>query len=406
MREAGPWPVFEEMEGDPVMNKRVFGRSLCLSGLVALGLLLLGACASNDMEAGPEAGPSVQAMDPVDAVFTKLWPYPPGFERVNHAAVIGDVLYISGTPRGLIAINTETGLLKWKHVGSRVVDYPPVLSEEKLYIMEGGMFVVLDADHGEELARAKSRMGAVIPPYPAEGGLVLAVSGNDYFFGVNPETGYSLWRGKAKGFMEQSTWDGEDLVFMTNQSGVLYALSPETHHVTWRHAFRDESFSPLCYSNGMLYVGNGDYFLYAFIADSGSEEWSTTLESPVTGQPLAAHGKVFVSTMDGLLHAVDAEEGKVLWETPGLDRVVTSTPTRALAVTRDVSGIPILSVLDAETGEILTRATAERYEHFVANPDTGIFYAITPFGEVSAVALEGVDVEPQPGTHALPAASR
>ena len=97
----------------------------------------------------------------------KLWTAPGTFTKAKRATLIGDRLYIAGTPRGLEALDSADGIQVWKHNGVGPVNEAPVKYLNDLMIVEGGRFVRLRMKDGYEQSRSKTRIGAITPLFAA-----------------------------------------------------------------------------------------------------------------------------------------------------------------------------------------------------------------------------------------------
>jgi len=354
--------------------------------VAALSLLALAACAGKPATLSSAERGLAKGTEDSERFFKVLWTMPGSFDRATVVELLGDTLYIAGTPRGMEAVNVETARLRWKHTGRRTVDHPPTIREGVVYLMEGGHLVTLDAATGDELSRHQTRLGSVMPLYPAASIWMLG-GGNEYVYGVHANTGVKAGRIRLNDFVEKSLWDGKGMVFLVTGKGTLYGVSLATFDVAWDFAFSRPFTGTPCLCEGTLYVGNSDHYLYAVDAASGALRWRALLGAPVLGTPCAAHGKVYVATDDGILHAVDAESGKELWQVAGPDRVITASEDRAVYLKRARLGYH-LGVLDIEQGQVLGEVPAEDYQWFAAEPESGTIYAVDRRGGVLAFALK------------------
>jgi len=344
-------------------------------------LLFLAACSAAPAEA-PAAEASAAKQIPLVQTFDLLWSMPGSFERLNHAAIINGALYLAGEPRGLQAVDASNGHTRWMHIGKRMIDAVPTLREKSLYLLEGGRFVVLKESSGEEIARVRSRVGSVGPVFPGE--ICWMVAGGDgYVYGVIPASGARAWRDPAPGVVNDMAWDNEDLAYIATDK-TLYAASVGTHSISWFHPFDRQGLSGICLAGDTIYIGSSDFYLYALDAASGVVKWSVSLGAPVMGTPTAAHGRVYASTMDDILYAVDASTQAILWQLKA-NRVITATRDRVIFLRRTPAGDRI-GVADSADGRVLGEIPAGRYETFVAEPESGVFYAISPQGDVLAIA--------------------
>ena len=362
-------------------------RPLLLTLALLACALALAACVAPPKAPAPTPATAAAAkadMPSADQLFTKLWSLPGSFDRVTHVTLLGDTLYIVGTPRGMVAVNTATGIKRWVHIGRRCIDHPPTLRREALYLLEGGLFVVLDKNSGDELSRAKSRTGSVTPVYPGANTLMIA-GGGDYIYGIHPETGYRAWREKVDDYIIKSIWDGEDLAYMISTRGTIYAISAATHMITWRHTFPRPATGIPVLANETIYIGSDDFHFYAIDAASGIVKHRVSLGAPVTGTPLVAHGVAYVATTEKILFALDLDKRKIIGTLKNVERVLTATKS-TLVTLRKQGPLNVLGLVDVSAGNRIGEVTARRYLHFAAHPETGVLYAVTATGDVLALA--------------------
>ena len=364
------------------MRKNILTTRLAVILLSLAITLSLFACTRPPKKQTAPAQPG-KAVDATE-LLTLLWSLPGTYHRVSHVALLEDALYVAGTPRGLDAVSVPDGMKRWKHIGKRVLDHPPTLRGNVLYLLEGGQFVTLDKESGQELSRTSSRVGSVSPVFPG-GSTLMVAGGDDYLYGVHPTTGIRAWRAPVDDFIEMSTWDGKDMAYMVSSSGTLYGASAGTRKVIWLHRFSKPGTSRPTSAKDTVYIGSSNFYFYAIDSASGALKWRVSLEAHVTGTPTAAHGRVYVSTDEGILYAMDAKNGKVLWTLEGPDRVITATKTHLIYL-RKTEGMNYLGVVDAASGKVHGEVTAKRYDHFVADPEAGVLYAVTRHGSILAVA--------------------
>lgn len=357
--------------------------SLLLAAALCAGCRTAGTAAAT---AGTGAGSVSPALP--SRFLVKLWQVPVMFDRARVATLAGDSLYLAGTPRGIMAIDTATGLPRWRQSGSYVVDADVTLCGTALVYSEGGRLVSRDAKTGEELHRVKTRLGIISPVYATENSWVFA-AGSDQLYGVTPGSGLRTGHVTMDAAALASTWDGKDTAYFLTTSGSLYAVSVSTQSITWQCKFRKPFCSAPALSHDMIFVGCQDYFLYAIDAESGLAMWQVPVEAPALETPVAAHGIVYVRTTDGILHAIEIATQKELWRMANGGQALTATKDRLILVRREADG-NIVMVVNPADGSVLATATALRAEMFRADPESGIFYAVAANGETVAIAEKSV----------------
>jgi outer membrane protein assembly factor BamB len=357
--------------------------------LAALLLTGLTGCAARTEVVPPSPAvvapslPSNGLEDPA-RLLVRMWSKPGVFDKATLASLDGPHLFVAGWPRGLEAVNIETGFTAWMRIGDLPLDVEPTVWKGTVYLSEGGELVTLDEMSGKQLTRDSTRAGILTPVYPSES-YILVGSPDERLYGVGVGTGLRQFRLNIFGYPIASDWNHEDLAFYMTSKGYLYGISIPTRNFAWEYKFKKPFCSPPTLFDDTIYVGNQDYHLYAFESVNGTYLWRTVLSGPVLGaRPVATSGRVYASTSNGNLHAVDLETHETLWRVPGR-KVLTTTPKHVIY--QELRGEDsYIGVADTQTGEVLTLVSAIPYKLFLGSPTSGIFYAIDGKGGVLAMA--------------------
>lgn len=358
--------------------------ALWTAACVSLSLLMSGGLpgAARTAAADDAAKPGASEMLSPARAFVRLWQAPGAFQETVFAAVGGPTLYIGGAPRGLQALDTETGRVKWVHDGLLPPEFAPIERDKVLYLVEGGRLVTLDAETGEELSRVRPRFSLFTPAYPAEGYCMFA-SGDEHVYAVTTKTGARAWRGPILGQPCGSTWNGDTMMYFVTTQGILYGVSIPVMEITWNHPFARASCSGPALAEDIVYVGASDYYLYAINALIGDVEWKLSLSAPVLETPLIVGSRLYTATTEKLIHAVDLKTHQELWTVPG-ERLITATPEHLIFLRKD-KGVNVIGMADAATGKVISEMSAEGYVRFAAPAEGGIFYAVGKTGDVLAM---------------------
>ncbi len=284
---------------------------------VSISLLLLGGLPGAARAAADEpAKPAAAEMLSPARAFVRLWQKPGTFEKIIFASVDGPTIYLAGVPRGLEAVETETGLTQWVHEGVLPADFPPIQRDKVLYLVEGGRLVTLNPETGADLARTKPRFSFFTPAYPADRYCLFA-SGDQYVYAVSNDSGARTWRGPIDGQPVASTWNGDTMMYCTTSRGILYGVNIPELEITWSHQLPRESCSGPALAGDIVYVGSSDYYLYAVNALIGDVQWKLSLSAPVLQTPTIVGSRLYVATTENLIHAVDLNTQKDLSDPPG-----------------------------------------------------------------------------------------
>ena len=359
-------------------------KTLLTAACVSISLLLSGSLpgAVRTAAADEAAKPGAAATLSPARAFARLWQKPGAFEKIAFASVESRTLYLGGAPRGLEAVELETGLTQWVHPGVLPADFPPIEHDKVLYLVEGGRLVTINPATGGELSRVKPRFGFFTPAYPAERYCVFA-SGDEHVYAVTVDTGVRTWRGATVGQPTASTWNGDTMMYFTTSRGILYGVSIPTMEISWKHQFSRQSCSAPALAGDVVYIGSSDYYLYAINAFIGDVQWKLSLSAPVLDTPVVVGSRVYAATTEKLIHAVDLNTQKDLWTIPG-DRLLTTTPEHLIFLRKD-KDVNVIGMADAATGKVISEMTVGQYVLFAGPARGGIFYAVGKTGDVLAI---------------------
>jgi len=349
-------------------------------------IALLAFCAGAADDAPPGTAPL-----PGKPPLVRIWSHPGTFEKVKDVTLIDDTLYLSGLPRGLEAINVQDGSSRWKRFGKLPVDQPPTVRDDTVYLVEGGQFVTVNAESGTELSRNRVRLGISTPVFPTSATWIIGAN-NERLYGLFPGTGLTGWRLTLDSGIADSVWDGGEHLYLLTTRGTLCAVSTVTRSLLWQYKLPKPHCSSLALVQDAIYVGCQNYRLYSIHPVSGRERMELCLSAPVLNKPFAAGGRVYVSTADRVLHAVDPLTQSVVWTIPNADRPITTTDDYLIFLRRKDDGNSV-GLADLATGSVLAEAPAANFEHFVAAPEAGVFYAVAANGDVYAIAEREVAEE-------------
>jgi outer membrane protein assembly factor BamB len=352
-----------------------------LAAVAGMALVLTPGVGAQSGKTAPEASAL-----PASRVLVQLWKKPGAFERLIIASTGSDCLYLGGTPRGLDAVEPDSGLTRWRHIGKLPVDSAPTERDRTVLLVEGGQLVTLDRQTGLELTRSKTRIGLRSPIYAGESAWVVAGS-DDHLYALVPDTSLKSWRTLIGDYIVSSTWNGANMAYFISAKGMLYAVSIPTREIAWRYDFKKVDVSPPVFWKKYVLVGSVDSYVYVLDSSGGAVVAKILAGNPVLQAPVPARDRLYFTSNDGVLHAVDLGSQTELWTASPGGRVLTTTPEHVLCVRRDrTSGVNLVDVLDAATGKAITEASSLKYERFVAAPESGVFFAVGDKGDVLAIA--------------------
>ena len=360
-------------------------KTLLTVACVSFSLLMSGGLpgAVRTAAADEAAKPGAAATLSPERAFVRLWQKPGGaFEKMIFASVDGPTLYLAGGPRGLEAVETETGLSKWMHPGTLPAEFPPIELNKVLYLVEGGRLVTLNPATGDELSRVRPRFSFFTPAYPTERYCLFA-SGDQYIYAVTVDKGARTWRAAMDGQPTGSVWNGGTMMYFATTRGILYGVNVSALELTWQHPFSRQSLSGPALDGNVVYIGSSDFYLYAINALIGDVRWKLSLSAPVLTTPVVIGSRVYAATTEKLIHAVDLNTQTDLWTIPG-DRLLTTTPEHLIFLRKEKDAT-VIGMADVATGKVISEMTAGQYVLFAAAPESGVFYAVDKTGGVLAM---------------------
>lgn len=302
---------------------------------VLLAVLGLAACSSNKVvEPEPAKLPDL----PEAAVkWQKQWSVSVGsgldgeYLRLR-PAVASDTIYAASRDGVLLAVDRESGKLRWKQktglalTGGVGAGYGMVLAATGK-----GEVVAFKAEDGSQLWR--SALSAAVLSVPAlDAGVVVAQSADGKVYGLKREDGSRLWvhdtsvpvlslRGGASPLLTQGA------VFVGTAGGKVEAIEAESGIMAWEvrvatNQGRSELERMVDVNGDLLLEGKTLYSLgfqsqlTAVDVESGRKLWQYDLSG---FQDLAGGlGNVYAVDAGSTLFAVDAASGKAVWKQPDL----------------------------------------------------------------------------------------
>ncbi|GGN94250.1 PQQ-binding-like beta-propeller repeat protein [Haloarcula pellucida] len=247
---------------------------------------------------------------PVDGV-DEEWRVPVTDLQRTAPVVAGSRVYLP-TPAGLRVYDAEDGTELWREDG---IEGSPVVRGGTVFAADSAENAVraLAADSGDERWSAETDVPPVGPSmYP---GTPLIVGAGERVFGLNPESGETVWSRRLFGTVLPSppVWNGYAAAVAT-EAGEVAVLT--LTHGTGVQRFRLPAppVAPPSADTDSVYVTCRDGVTYALggeTSSSGQRRWSVKTGWGPGGIGLDS-GLVFAG-MSSELHAVDSESGSVRW---------------------------------------------------------------------------------------------
>ncbi|MGC4108275.1 MAG: PQQ-binding-like beta-propeller repeat protein [Thermomicrobiales bacterium] len=222
----------------------------------------------------------------LDGEPTILWQTQLGDSIGSAPALLNGVLYVGAGNAGVLAVDSQTGAIRWTYASKAPVGSSPA----------------------------------------AVGGLVYAVDGDGLLLALDATTGAERW--SMPGMRPGNPLVLDGVVYMEDTTGAFYALDAGTGATIWTATLNAPAWKSATVADGLVYVGTHDNVVHALDASDGSEVWTSTLghpEAEITINTMAAEGgQLFLGTNNpetadgfGQMLAFDAKTGSLQWSVDG-----------------------------------------------------------------------------------------
>ena len=347
------------------ISRRGFLLSATALGLLSAAKYSLATAYSQSADAWPQfrgnynntgASPSQ-----LPAELKLLWTYDAGDIIESSAAIAGGVVYVGTGKSELIAVDLQTGKLKWSY------KTPEAIGESSPAIGAGGLGLVFVGDlsgvfHAVDAATGKGiwsyKTDAEIKSSPVIVGdraLIGSYDGALYCF--NARDGKTIWKFKTENYVHCTPSvangvayiagcdevfhgvrisDGREvlrmpgigntasspalvgnLVYFGNFSNEVLSLNLRTRRRAWVYTHPKRQFpfySSPAFAEGRIALGGRDKLVHCINAATGKAVWTFTTRARVESSPAISGGRVYVGSNDGRFYVLDLEKGTKLWE--------------------------------------------------------------------------------------------
>lgn len=292
------------------------------------------------------------------ATLELLWTYDVGDIIESSAAIADGVVYVGGGNGDLVALDLDSGELKWKYsTGNLIGESSPAVGAETVYIGDlGGRLHAVDRRDGT--ARWTFDTDAEIKSSPIlVDDLLLIGSYDGHLYALEAATGAERWKAQTEGPVHATPAIQDGLTFVagcderfrairlsdggqeyeilagayTGASPVLdgdrayfgtfnyevLALDLGERRIAWRYSDPDRSFpyyASAALSHDRVIVGGRDKIIRAIDTRTGEAAWTFATRARVDSSAAVAGGRVYVGSNDGRLYVLDLDSGDKLWE--------------------------------------------------------------------------------------------
>ncbi len=223
---------------------------------------------------------------------------------------------------------------QWVHAGSALLEFPPVVSNGRLFQLDdSGNVHALDAATGRLIWQRQ--VGQLAASSPAAGGdtiyvtLLHAKPGPGAIVALDERTGRTRWSRALPSPSESSPLLDRGILYFGSQEGIVYALRAQDGRVLWAYHAKGSVKASPTFDDGNLYFGDYGGYMQALQESDGRLVWSTGSRGSFGGgnfyaTAALAFGRVYAGNTDGRVYAYDAGSGKLAWAHQTGDYVYSS----------------------------------------------------------------------------------
>ncbi len=317
----------------------------------------------------------------------------PARDKLVHAMLEGDVLFIQ-TARGLIqAINAETGATIWsERIGERHLPTTSLGGNGRYAAVTNGMTLyVLDMKTGKELwHRDLEFLPSTGPVLSDERVYVCCMNGLVLSFNLDDPELVEKRMNLTGVVFTQPTVSSRSIVCGTD-AGYVYGWNPNETELSFQLQTGDAVNARVGAYGDNLYAGSRDGFVFALDNRTGLEQWQFGTGAAIEDGPAPTKDRVFAIPELGGMFALDHETGDSQWFAQGIHRFVAASPTRVYAMDR----LGSLAVLDSATGGRLDLVPTGNLQLSIPNQLNDRIYLGSPGGVVVCLREQGL-VDPVP----------
>jgi outer membrane protein assembly factor BamB len=287
------------------------------------------------------------------ATLKVLWTYELGDVVDSSAAIVGGVVYVGGGSGDLVALDLDSGTLRWKYTtGNLIGESSPTVTRDTVFVGDlGGVF------HAVNIADGKARwtfktMSEIKASPVVVGDVVLVGSYDAHLYALDAGTGQLRWKVETNGQVHATPAVQDGLAFIAGCDSILRAIRVTNGTEAYRIASGAYTGASPLLDGGRAYFGTFNNEVLAFDLRAKKRLWryaDPTRQFPFYSSAALANGRVILGGRDKFIHAIDANTGKAAWTFATRARV-DSSPVVAGGRVYVGSGDGRLYVLDAATG--------------------------------------------------------
>ena len=286
-----------------------------------------------------------------------LWAYEAGEAIESSAAIAGGTVYVGSQSADLLAIDLQTGKLRWKYKAKDGIgESSPAVHDGVVYVgdMAGLLHAVRAAD-GHEIWTFKTEAEIRSSPVVA-GDRILIGSYDGNLYCLSARDGKLLWKFTTGSYVHATPMISDGIAYIAGCDeifrGIRVADGKEVLHfdsggytgaspallnqwayfgtfnndvagadlrakkVAWRYENPDRHFpfySSAAVVADRVVLGGRDKLIYCLNAKTGKSMWTFATNARVDSSPAIAGDRVYVGSNDGRFYVLELATGKKVW---------------------------------------------------------------------------------------------
>jgi outer membrane protein assembly factor BamB len=202
------------------------------------------------------------------------WIYEAGESIESSAAIVDGVVYVGSQSGELLALELETGELRWKYQATEAIgESSPAVSDGVVYV--GDLAGVLHA--------------------------------------VEVKSGAGLWTFESEAEIRSSPVVVDGKVLFGSYDGHLYAVSARTGKLLWKRVTEGPVHSTASVAQGMAHIAGCDGYFRAIRVADGKEVFQVLAGAYTGASPPLVSGRTYFGTFDNEVLGVDLSRQQVIW---------------------------------------------------------------------------------------------
>jgi outer membrane protein assembly factor BamB len=242
------------------------------------------------------------------------WIYEAGESIESSAAIVDGVVYVGSQSGELLALELETGELRWKYQATEAIgESSPAVSDGVVYV--GDLAGVLHA--------------------------------------VEVKSGAGLWTFESEAEIRSSPVVVDGKVLFGSYDGHLYAVSARTGKLLWKRVTEGPVHSTASVAQGMAHIAGCDGYFRAIRVADGKEVFQVLAGAYTGASPPLVSGRTYFGTFDNEVLGVDLSRQQVIWRYEHPTRHFPYNSSAAVTGGKVIVGgrDKMVHALDARTGE-------------------------------------------------------